>query len=233
MLNAMSAMIVAGLTLLVTHLGLSVSGLRDRIAGAIGEGAYLGLYSVIALVAFANIIWAYLSVPRLEYFWFPNPDLYWLPKLLMPLATMLMVGGFMVRNPTAVGQGGVLDSEEGAQSAATGVNRITRHPFQWAVILWAATHLAANGDQVSVVFFGSFLLLSFLGSLSMDAKKRRQLGESFEAYTQITSNLPFAAILTGRNKLVLGELLWPAIAGVVIYVAMYAGHRWLGGVGLV
>jgi len=117
-------------------------------------------------------------------------------------------------------------------AAATGVNRITRHPFQWAVILWAASHLAANGDTVSVVFFVTFVLLSGIGSISLDAKKQAALGEAFTPFTALTSNLPFGAILAGRNKLVLGELMLPLLAGIALYLAFYFGHEWLSGVGI-
>ena len=218
--------------LLLTHLGASASGLRQRLVSSIGETPYLGLYSLVTVAVFAWIIWLYGTLPRLEYFWFPDPALYWVPKVLMLVATTLLVGGFMVGNPTSVGQAGVLEDEDKLQAAATGVNRITRHPFQWAVILWAASHLVANGDSVSVVFFATFMLLSGLGTLNLDAKKRGQYGDAFTAYERLTSNVPFAAILGGRNKLALGELIMPLAAGVAVYAAMYFGHGWLAGVGL-
>jgi uncharacterized membrane protein len=43
--------------------------------------------------------------------------------------------------------------------------------------------------------------------------------------------LPFAAIAAGRNRLVVSEIgTWRLLLGVVVYVALLAGHRWLIGV---
>lgn len=228
----MGALLIAALVLLVTHLGISGTALRGQLVSRIGEQAYLGVYSVITLASMGYFIWLYGELPRLDYLWFPDPVLYWVPKILMVIACVLMVGGFMVKNPTSVGQESALDSQESVIAAATGVNRITRHPFQWAVILWAASHLVANGDTVSVVFFTAFILLSGIGSLSLDAKKQATLGDAFTPFAALTSNLPFGAILAGRNKLVLGELLLPLVAGIVLYLAFYFGHEWLSGVGI-
>lgn len=228
----MGALLIAALVLLVTHLGISGTSLRGQIVARIGEQPYLGLYSLITIGSLGYFIWLYTDLPRLDYLWFPDPVLYWVPKVLMVIACMLLLGGFMVKNPTSVGQEGALDSPETVAAAATGVNRITRHPFQWSVILWAASHLVANGDTVSVVFFTAFILLAGIGSLSLDAKKQAQLGEAFTPFAQLTSNLPFGAILAGRNKLVLSELLLPLLAGVGLYLAFYFGHEWLSGVGI-
>lgn len=228
----MGALLIAALVLLVTHLGISGTGLRGQLVSRIGEQAYLGVYSVITLASMGYFIWLYGELPRLDYLWFPDPMLYWVPKILMVVACVLLVGGFMVKNPTSVGQEGALDSPESVAAAATGVNRITRHPFQWSVILWAASHLVANGDTVSVVFFTAFILLSGIGSLSLDAKKQATLGDAFTPFAALTSNLPFGAILAGRNKLVLSELLLPLAVGIVLYLGFYFGHEWLSGVGI-
>ena len=138
----------------------------------------------------------------------------------------------MVRNPTTVGMEGSLQGEGAAEDLARGVTRITRHPFQWSVVLWAGTHLAANGDQVSVVFFTTFLVLGLLGGALIDRKKAAALGADWQPYAQVTSNVPFAAILSGRNRLVLRELIAPVAVGLVGYLALFWGHDWVAGVRL-
>lgn len=228
----MEALLIAALVLLLTHLGISGTPLRGQLVARLGEKPYLGLYTLITVTSLGYFIWLYTELPRLDYLWFPDPGLYWIPKVLMVVACILLVGGFMVKNPTSVGQESALDSPESVTAAATGVNRITRHPFQWSVILWALSHLAANGDTVSVVFFAAFVLLAGIGSLSLDVKKQAALGDAFTPFAAITSNLPFAAIVAGRNKLVLGELLLPLLVGVGLYLGFYFGHEWLAGVGI-
>ena len=228
----MLAVSIAGAILLLTHLGASGTGARERLVATLGEGAYLGLYSVLALLTIGGLIWAYTEAPRQDYFWYPSLTLNWAPKILLWPAAVLLLGGFMVRNPSTVGQGGLLEDPETRRAAATGVNRITRHPFQWAVILWASSHLVANGDTSSVAFFATFLLLSGLGTVSLDRKKARQLGAGWTEYAKLTSNVPFAAILRGANELKLGELWLPALLGTALYGAFYFGHEWIAGVGL-
>jgi len=47
--------------------------------------------------------------------------------------------------------------------------RITRHPFLWGAAIWALGHLLVNGDAVSIILFGSILVLSLFGTASIDA----------------------------------------------------------------
>ena len=223
----MPDILVASLLWVGTHLGLSSTRLRKMLVDAIGEKAYLGVYSLLAAATLGYFIWVYLEVPRYEYLWLPDPDLYWFAKITMPIAFILLVGGFMVKNPTNVGMS--IDDPAIAAEMARGVTRITRHPLQWAIILWASGHVIANGDWVSVVFFSGFLVLSLAGSALMDHKKAATLGEGWITYAQVTSNIPFVAILTGRNRLVLKELVMPVIVGFVVYALAYYFHEAMTG----
>ena len=63
-----------------------------------------------------------------------------------------------------------------------GLLRITRHPFQWSVVLWAIGHIVANGDVASLLFFGSLGALSLWGSFLIDAKKARTMGADWTAF---------------------------------------------------
>lgn len=228
----MALMWVASVLFLGTHLGISSTGLRDRFVALLGERGYLAVYSLISVLTLGYLIWVYSELPRLPYVWMPSPGLYLIPKLVMPIAAVLLVGGFMVRNPTAVGQEAVL-GRTGSDDLAQGLIRITRHPFQWAVVLWALAHMAANGDGVSLIFFGTFALLSLVGTVLMDRKKAARLGADWARFAEVTSNVPFAAIVQRRNRLVPRELIAPVLVGLVTYVVLYLVHPWLAGVRLV
>ncbi len=222
----MSELWIAVIIWLVTHLGISSTPLRGVLVRSMGQSAYLGLYSLLATASLVYLIWIYTEVPRFDYLWLPDPSLYWVAKVTMPVAMILMVGGFMVPNPTMVGA--TLD-DAGAEDMARGVTRITRHPFQWAVVIWALGHIVANGDLVSILFFSAFGVLSFVGTFLMDAKKQRTFEGAWEIYARKTSNIPFAALLRGDNKLVLRELLAPILVGLVVYGLLYYFHDWLTG----
>ncbi|NKC01360.1 MAG: NnrU protein [Pseudomonadales bacterium] len=218
----MTEITLAALIWLGTHLGISSTPLRGVMVRAVGPTGFLGLYSLIATAAFVYLIYVYTEVPREVYFWLPNPDMFWVPKVMMPVALIFILGGFLVRNPTMVG---AELEEEGAQELARGVTRITRHPLQWGVVLWAASHIVVNGDLVSIVFFSAFGLLSLAGGFLMDMKKAREFGAAWQAYAAVTSNIPFAAIFSGRNKLKLSELWLPVVIGAVGYAALWYFHE--------
>src|SRR5687767_12768196 len=178
---------------------------------ALGEWPYRGLYSLVALVTLGWMIWAYGNAPR-ELLW-AGPR--WLPVVVMPFAFVLIACGYW-RNPTMVGADKLLKSEDPAR----GVIRITRHPIMWGVMVWAAAHIVARGDLKSVVFFGGFLVLALVGTLSMDRRKTRN--PDWPRFAAVTSHVPFVAIAQGRNRLVWGEIGWrrPAIGLAVFFVVL-------------
>lgn len=227
----MLQMLVAGALFVGTHLAISSTPARARLISMVGTRGYLGLYSLCALVTLGYLMWLYGAVPRRDYVWQPSPLLYEIAWYIMPAALVLLLGGFMVKNPTNVGMEGMLGEEKTV--LARGVTRITRHPFQWSVVLWAVSHLIANGDTVSIVFFSSFLLLSLIGTFLIDRKKAQSLGTAWHAYRDQTSNIPFAAILAGRNRLAVSELWLPIGVAVAGYFALLYAHEWIAGVRLI
>lgn len=225
----MSNLVAASVFFLVIHLLIAGTGLRTRLVGAIGEGAYLGLFSLVSL---GGIIWlsmAYTAAAAGEnpVYWVAPAELMHAAPLVMLLAFVLLIVGLTTPNPTAVKAEALLDKPD----AVKGILRITRHPFLWSAMIWAALHLAMNGDLASILFFGTFLVLAAFGTRSIDGKKRRALGEKWVGFAQATSNIPFAAIVTGRNRLALGEIgLWRILLGVAVFGGAFYGHLWLFGV---
>jgi uncharacterized membrane protein len=141
------------------HVLLSSALVRPGLIAALGERGFLALYSTVALIGLAWLGYGYAVAPREP--WWGGPHLAAIPLLLMAPAALLYVGAFTQRNPTSVGQSA--DAQ-----AARGILRITRHPFLWAMALWAAGHLIVNGDAPSLVLFGGILLLSLTGMREID-----------------------------------------------------------------
>lgn len=216
---ALAAVAFAGGHLLLSHL------LRERLIGRVGEGPYLGLYSLLAAVTLAWLILAYAAVPHTQFLWLPHVGIRHGMLSLMPLALWLIVASLMRRNPTMVGQ-----SVGDAAAVADGIFAITRHPFLWGASLWATLHILANGDVASVLFFGSFLVLAVLGSLSIDARRRRTDPE-FEAFAERTSNVPFVALAAGRARLSWAALgVLPVLVTLALYGVLLFAHPLLFGV---
>ena len=225
----MPMLFVAALGFLAIHLVVSGTKARDAITAAIGEGPYMGLFS---LASFAGIAWLAISYNGAE----AGPDNRVLYDLgigvkhaaipIVALAFFLGVQGLFVPNPTSV-RG---DRLAASDVAVKGVLRITRHPFLWGVVIWSAFHITANGDLASVIFFGTFFVLALLGTLSIDAKRRRKMGAAWDAFAARTSNLPFAATASGRTQLRVGELFgWRFSAAAGIFVVVLFVHARLFG----
>jgi uncharacterized membrane protein len=219
-MDAFDQLVVATLAFLGTHFVTSTP-LRAGIVGAIGEKPYLGLYSLVALATLVWMSWAYSEADR-ELLW--NP-IRFVPSAVMPFAFILLACGY-ARNPTMVMAERLLKSSDPAR----GMIRVTRHPIMWAIMLWAGAHIVARGDAKSLVFFGGFLALGALGTLAMDARKARTLGEDWKRFAAVTSHVPFVAIAQGRNRLALREIGWARpLAGVLLYGAFFPLHLWLIG----
>src|SRR5262245_13359075 len=97
-------LLLAAVVFVGSHFGISSTGLRDELVRRLGERAYLGLYSAVALILLAWLIRAYASVDDPWVLWVRPPLLIVLPLVVMPLALLLFVGGYTQRNPTAVMQ---------------------------------------------------------------------------------------------------------------------------------
>lgn len=219
-MDPMTQLALATLIFLVTHFVTSTP-LRGKLAGRFGEGPYLGLYSLVAIVALVWMVIAYNNAP-LEPLWGATR---WLPVVVMPFALVLLVTGYF-RNPAAVMQGGLLKNPDPAR----GIIRVTRHPVMWAIMLWAGAHLLARGDVKSVLFFGGLFVVAGGGTILQDLRKARTLGEDWARFTAVSSNVPFLAILQGRNTLRLGEIGWvKPLAGIAAYVILLYAHSWLFG----
>jgi uncharacterized membrane protein len=217
----MQTLVMATALFLLTHFAASTP-LRPKLVAAIGEGRYRGLFVLVAFATLGWMIWAYAHAPAQALLWTP---LRHLPLAVMPFSLILIVASLVRMNPTAVGAERMMKAEEPAR----GVVRITRHPFMWGVILWAAAHILANADAKSVVFFGAFLLLAALGTVLIDRRKRALA--DWPKFAALTSNLPFLAVAQGRNRVAWREIGWPRPAiGVALYAALLVVHPWLFGV---
>jgi uncharacterized membrane protein len=217
---------LASVAFAASHLGLSSAPLRDRLVASLGEKGFQILYGLVALLTLGTLIAAYIQASHQVYLWPPSPGLRHLPLLVMPLAFLLIAGGVLIPNPSATGMTGALDRPEPAR----GVLRITRHPVMWGVGLWAALHIVANGDLASLLFFGGFLLTALGGAWHLDRRMAATEGARWQRFTAVTSFVPFAALLAGRQRWAWGELGRPVAWGLGVFVLLLFLHVHLFGV---
>jgi uncharacterized membrane protein len=210
----------------VLHLGVSGTRLRDGLVSKLGEGPYMGLFSLASAGGLAALAWTYSQAPRTTWWVAPGPMLHLTPAL-MAVSVWFVVLGLTTPSPTLTLMDGLLERED----AARGILRITRHPMLAGFALWSIWHLVINGDGASVVLFSSLAVVSVAGPPSIDRKRRRKHGPRWDVFAARTSIVPFAAIATGRNRLVGSEIpAWQWLVAAGTYVALVAAHPVLFGV---
>ena len=216
------------------HVGISATGLRAALVGRIGEGPYRALFSLASL---ALLVWLIVGLAAMRGDPFdplnhplspgwPPPWLRGPGMGLAAIGVIFIVAGLFAPGPTLAGfeKRGLSRAEP-----AYGMLRITRHPFLWGVAIWAAGHLLANGERFAIMLFGALGLMVLFGARSIDRKGRARDAEGYARFEAVSSNVPFAAIIQGRNRLVLGEIALPLLAGVAVAALVVWGHQIVSG----
>ena len=221
----MISLTLAALLFIGIHIGVSGTRTRDVLVGAISLNGYMIAFSVASVAAMVWLVMSYNTAAYVPLWDAPNWWKYVSIVLMLP-AFLFVVIGLTTPNPTAVAQEGLV------AQAPRGIVRVTRHPFLVGVGIWAVTHVVSNGNVASLLFFAALAVVSFAGTVSIDAKRRRVLGDhAWDAFAQRTSIVPFAAILAGRNTFSLSELgWWRPLAGLAAYAVFLGGHAHIIGV---
>ncbi|MFG1285874.1 NnrU family protein [Xanthobacter versatilis] len=133
----MVMMLFGLLVFLGIHVVGSLRGLRAKLIARVGEAAYKGFFSLLAisgllLTAYGFALWRANGAPDL---WDPPLGMTHLTKLLMVFACIALV----------------------ASKVPSHIKAWLKHPMLVGVKIWALAHLLANGDVASIVLFGSVL----------------------------------------------------------------------------
>lgn len=226
MTGSIAALLIASVLFVGSHFVLAGPPVRAAIVGRLGEQPFLGLYSLVSIVLLVWMVLAWRDAPYVE-LWVAGAALYYLSLVVMPFAFILLAGGFLTPNPTALMQDKVLQGEDPAH----GIIKVTRHPAMTAFALWALVHIAANGDLATVIFMGALLILALVGMVRIDAKRKAAAPDAWARFAAVTSRVPFVALAQGRTTMALSELGWWKIAvGLLLYALFLAVHGWLFGV---
>ena len=220
-------LIAASACFLLIHFGVSGTRMRDALIARLGSKPYRGAFALASLLGLAWMVYAFRHAPEVP-LWGLMLGFQRAADVLVLIAFLFVVVGVATPSPTRVGMESQL---ERGPEIARGIVRITRHPFLWGVALWALVHLIVNGDLAALILFGSLLVLALGGTVSIDTKRRRTFGEHWTQFAGVTSNIPFAAIVTGRNRLgpALLEIgLWRPLAAIAVYAMAFYLHGQLG-----
>ncbi len=147
------SILIAGLLLFFAMHSISIVNepWRDRIARRVGERAWQGLYSLLALAGLVLIVWGYaLSRQDPIILYVPPEWLHYVSLVLLVFIFPLLLAAYLPGR----------------------IQATAKHPMLAGTKLWAFAHLLANGMLADVLLFGSFLAWAVADRVSM--KRRRQ-----------------------------------------------------------
>ena len=205
------ALALASLSILFagTHVGLATRRVRAALVALLGEWGFLGVFSLVASVAFAAMVHFY-ATHRLEGGAGPGLGAAGLPRIVLLAA--VVAGLVLALGALAPYPGSAYALGNDAVREPRGLERITRHPFLVGVALTAGAHALLAPHLIGTVFSAGLLALALGGAWHQDRKLLARRGHPFAAFLAATSLVPFAAIVSGRQRLVLRELPWGSLA---------------------
>jgi uncharacterized membrane protein len=127
---------------------------RNRVAAAIGEWPWKGLYALVSIAGFALIVWGYGLARQ-------DPVLLYVPPAWLRHVAMLLLLPVFPLLLAAYLPGRI-------QAAA-------RHPMLVATKLWALAHLLSNGMAADVLLFGAFLAWAVADRISLKRRTPRAI----------------------------------------------------------
>jgi len=192
-----------------THIGLATAPVRQRLVRALGEMGFTVVFYLVASVSFAVLVNAFaqhraegvagLDLGRVAV-------VRW-AALASIVAGVTLIGAALAsypRSPTALFGQPIREPH--------GLERVTRHPFFAGVAMLGLAHALLATRLVGTAFFAALFAFSALGAWHQDVKLLARRGRPYRDYLAATSAIPFAAIVTGRQRLVWREVPFTALA---------------------
>ncbi len=140
--------LMLGLTIFFAiHLLPSVPSARNALFARLGEKVYKGIYALISFIGLYFIVTGKGVAPFVA-LWEPPKWSYVITNVSMMVSLYLLV----------------------AMNMKSNIKRFTAHPMLWGVAFWAGGHLITNGDQASMMLFGSFLAYSLFAMYSANRR---------------------------------------------------------------
>ncbi|MFL6748429.1 MAG: NnrU family protein [Sphingomicrobium sp.] len=200
---ALASIIFVGTHFLMSH------PLRAPMVAALGERGFTIVYTLVSLVTFGWMIWAFpsASAEAPQPLWDAGQAGWIAATLLMWLGSVLFLGSLR-KNPALPRPGKRIEKIDDPN----GVYAITRHPMMWGFALWALTHAIVNPTKASLVLSFTIAFLALVGAALQDRKKAALLGDVWNDWLSKTSFVPYGSGLKSADGFALatGTILWLA-----------------------
>ncbi|MEI6640711.1 MAG: NnrU family protein [Novosphingobium sp.] len=206
-----------------THLLLS-HPLRAGLVRRFGDGGFLGVYSLVALITFSWMVIAFGRASPSPQLWDGQAPLPWaLASLLTLVATALFLGSF-AGNPALAG----IDISGLSTRLPHGPFKVTRHPMMSSFTLWGAAHILAAPSVRTIILAGGIMALAVFGSMGQDAKKLALHGQDWRVWMKRTSFLPNPAAFGHLGFYWIGALpVWLLLTWLHLKFALVPAGLWI------
>ena len=147
--------LILGLVVMLgAHVFVTFRAARANLMARLGQNGYRALFSIIAIIGLALIIWGYgeYRAHEMVQVWSPPAFMRHITVGLMLIAVIVFTAYFIPSH----------------------IKMWMKHPMFAGIKLWAFAHLLSNGDLGSIILFGSFLAWGVYARIA--AKRRGDLG---------------------------------------------------------
>lgn len=183
-------LLIAGLLIWsLVHLTPSLAApLKQKLVTQLGEKVYKLLFTALMLTSLALIIFGWRSTT-------PS-HLYQLPEFTRHIAMLLVLIAFILF---------------GASNYPTRIKQFIRHPQLTGVAVWAFAHLLMNGDNRSVLLFGTMGLWAILEIIFINRREGEWVKQPVPGWAREIRGLAISLVVV-----VVVVMLHPYMTGVSI-----------------
>ena len=213
-----------------SHIIGSSIPVRNFFISRIGIPGFKIVYSLVALATFVPLCYVFFNNVHAGYlFYNPGYIIKLTAHFIMLGAIIVLLQALVTPNPMTT----MTELSGRVVSRAQGIQRITRHPQNFGFAIFGFAHVLANSCAGDCLFFGGFVVYGVLSALHQDKRTLATGREEIKQFQSDTSFVPFAAILTGKQRPAFAEYSLPALAAsVIIFIVLRLFHgRVFGGFG--
>ena len=204
-----------------THvLGSSVP-VRTALIGKMGLRGFKGLYSLVSFATFIPLVYVFFTHKGAGAMLFrPSAAMMHVTEFFVVLAFIVFAQAAVTPNPMST----AAEMSDTFSRRPRGIQRITRHPANLAFTLFAVGHMFSNPYVGDWVFFGGFVVFGIVSTMHQDRRTLASGRPEVAQFQSETSQLPFVAVFSGKQRLALMEynkgalVAGIALAGVLWYV---------------
>ena len=150
-----------------THIIGSSIPVRTRLIGRLGNPVFKAVYSLVALATFIPLCYVYFTHRHAGYhFYYSGYFIKLLAEFIMLAAFIVLLQAFVTANPMTT----MAELSGKVVRSGQGIQRLTRHPQNFAFGLFGLAHLLANPYAGDWIFFGGFIVYGIVSAAHQDRR---------------------------------------------------------------